>query len=129
MRKKKGHRYNVSYSSLNDNKSMNVKFATPMLLDIDAIERMMIQVCECQLNDIWYSQVGYIHPVNQANYNYITLTITGRYVFGGKPYTTERIILKHVRKEFIKNRQAIESYFKDIYNSTFEIKTFNVAYR
>lgn len=126
MTKKKNQRYSISYRSVQDEKACNLKLNSMIPLDENAIENFFLTCVDCELTELYRSIVGYNHYSESIKYR--SVSFMGSYVYGTQRLTTDRIIIKHVKKAYCE-KSIIESWFKNIYGNTFRIDAFSVLNR
>lgn len=126
MTKKKGNRYSVSYRTLNDDKSCTLKLNSMIPLDESALEDFFLMGVECELSEIYKSLVGYYYENSSIKYR--NISFIGSYNYGGKRLTTDRVIIKSVKKAFC-DEAIMLNVMRDIFGSTFEFDAFSVLIR
>ena len=98
MTKKKGNRYSISYRTLNDDKSCTLKLNSMLPLDESALEDFFTMGVECELSEIYKSLVGYYYENSTIKYR--NISFIGSYEYNGKRLTTDRVIIKSVKKVY-----------------------------
>ena len=126
MTKKRNIRYSVSYRSLQDEKACNLKLNSMLPLDENAIENFFLTCVDCELTELYKSLVGYNYE--NVTIKYRSVSFMASYLYGTQRLTTDRIIIKHVKKAYA-DKTIIENWFKNIYGSSFRIDAFSVLNR
>lgn len=126
MTKRKDKCLEVSYRTLQDDKSLNLKINGMVDLDVNALEDFFLTCVDCELIGVFQRVVGYFIP--RTTIKYRNISFIGSYLYGTERLTTDRIIIKHVKKSYC-DQKIIETWFKQIYGNTFRIDAFSVSER
>lgn len=126
MTKKKGNRYQVSYRTLNDDKSCTLKLNSMLPLDESALEDFFLMGVECELAEVYKSLVGYYYESSTVKYR--NISFIGSYDYNGQRLTTDRVIIKSVKKAFC-SEAIMLNVMRDVFGSTFQFDAFSVLER
>lgn len=124
MTRKEGYRYKAIVNDLDNKDSHSIPFLTPMPLDYDDIENLLLGVCEVRINDILEGKKGYNYP--PVSQNLCNVSCKGSYLYNGVPYTTEKMYFKYVKLS-LANQESFLPYMKALYGSSFEFVAFRAT--
>lgn len=127
-KKKTGHRVKLSYRTLNDNKAENLSFFSPNTVDLNAISNLCQTCMDVELTEIWEGKEGYVYPATSGNYKFININCSGSFQVNGLWYPTEKMYIKHVKKEYTK-KEALLPFFQAIYGTSFKFRAFDIVYK